>query len=127
MKLSERMRNAEMASGFTAGHWADEVAQLEAELEANIDIGMKAINKVYKLEAEVAKWEKIANEEHAQSAHIAMRNGELEAENERLRYIEDCACEYIEAYYSNRKTKAVLSLLESLKDALEVGDDDETE
>ena len=37
------------------------------------------------LEAEVAKWEKIANEEHAQSAHIAMRNGELQAENEGLK------------------------------------------
>ena len=38
-----------------------------------------------RLEAEVAKWERIANEEHAQSASIAMLNGKLEAENERLR------------------------------------------
>jgi len=38
-----------------------------------------------RLEAEVAKWEKIANEEYAQSAHIAMRNGELQAENEGLK------------------------------------------
>ena len=45
----------------------------------------KAQDKIAQLEAEVEKWEKIANEEHAQSAHIAMRNGELEAENEGLK------------------------------------------
>jgi len=42
-------------------------------------------DKVACLEAQLERMTDIANEEHASSAHIAMRNGELEDENERLK------------------------------------------
>jgi len=38
-----------------------------------------------RLEAKLEHMTDIANKEHASSAHIAMRNGELEDDNERLR------------------------------------------
>jgi len=46
---------------------------------------VEASTRIAYLESELKRITDIANEEHASSAHIVMRNGELEEENERLK------------------------------------------
>jgi len=68
------------------------IAQLEAENERQQkEISLLKMHpqdqliKIMALEVELGRMTDIANKEHASSAHIAMRNGELEEENERIR------------------------------------------
>ena len=79
-----------------------------------------------RLEAEVAKWEKIANEEHAQSAHIAMRNGELQAENERLREMQHRIAGEISytKEINEKRGHEMPDVMDRWVDALKAGDDD---
>jgi len=102
MKLSKRM------TGFANAPFYVRAEASKEEAIAIVDGLWKDITllewqpEVIQLEAKLQHMTDIANTEHASSAHIAMRNGELEAKNERLRELcNDVALGHQNPYDSN--------------------------
>jgi len=69
--------------GYIHDSWCD--LDKDGQCDCYVALLEARDKRIAQLEAKLQYMTDIANEEHASSAHIAMRNGELEAENERLK------------------------------------------